>query len=405
MKLALPGAPHLTYCTNIHPGESWEEVRRNLDRYTLEVKRRVAPEEPFGLGLRLSARAARALARPAELNALREHLAATGLYLFTFNGFPYGPFHGEPVKEQVYLPDWTQSARVAYTDQLADILAALLPDDGSTGTISTVPGAFRSRVPDTATAGAIARMLAKHAEHLFHLRERTGRSIVLALEPEPWCYLERAEEAVTFILERLWSREVVRPFAASSGLGEGAAETFLREHIGVCLDTCHMAVEYEDCRGAIRAVQAAGVSIAKIQVTAGLQVDFDGTPDEVGEKLDALASFAEGVYLHQVVERRGDRVRKHLDLPAALADWRTSGPPEECRVHFHVPVFREALGPFRGTQPYVADLLDLVREQAVAPHLELETYTWDVLPEAYRRETIVEAVAGELAWVLERLRR
>jgi hypothetical protein len=163
-----------------------------------------------------------------------------------------------------------------------------------------------------------------------------------------------------------------------------------------------MAVEYEGCEAAVRALQAAGIRITKAQITAGLEIDFDGSAED-GERLAALHAFAEGVYLHQVVERRGGTLRRHVDLPAALELWSATDLPDQCRVHFHVPVFREELGPFRGTQGYVAEFLELLSREPVAPHLELETYTWDVLPEAYRRESIVDAVAGELRWVLDRI--
>jgi hypothetical protein len=326
-----------------------------------------------------------------------------GLYVFTFNGFPYGPFHGEPVKEEVYLPDWTDQARLRYTDQLADVMAALLPDEeGATGTISTVPGAFRERVRTSAEVDTMATMIARHAAHLYRVREATGKRIALALEPEPCCYLEVTGDAVGFFQESLWQRSTLQVFETLTGLAGGAAEEFLRDQVGICFDTCHMAVEYEGCEAAVRALQAAGIRITKAQITAGLEIDFDGSSED-GERLAALQAFAEGVYLHQVVETRGGELRRHVDLPAALESWSATNLPDQCRVHFHVPVFREELGPFRGTQGYVAEFLELLRREPVAPHLELETYTWDVLPEAYRRESIVDAVAGELRWVLDRV--
>lgn len=402
MRLSTPGAPHLTYCTNIHPGESLEEVRGNLERYTLEVKQKIAPDRPFGVGLRLSARAAGKLAEPAELESFREFMRANGLYVFTFNGFPYGPFHGTPVKGEVYLPDWTDDARLAYTDQLADILAALLPDDPEiTGTISTVPGAFRERVRSESEVRAMAAMVARHAAHLYRVEDATGKRIALALEPEPCCYLELAEEAIGFIREQLWRADALQAFRKLTGLRGDAAEDFVRERVGVCFDTCHSAVEYEECEASVRSLQRAGVRIAKAQVTAGLQVDFGGAGD--GARVEALRAFADAVYLHQVVEKRGDTLTRHVDLPQALESWERKRLPEECRIHFHVPVFREELGPFRGTQGFVAEFLRLVREEPITPHMELETYTWDVLPAEYRRESIVDAVAGELQWVLDRV--
>ena len=203
MRLAAPGAPHLTYCTNIHAGDSWSEVRANVAAHVTAVKARVAPDRPFGVGLRLSAAAAAALDTPADLDAFRALLAEHDLYVFTMNGFPYGAFHGAPVKERVYRPDWTEDARLAYTDRLARLLADLLPPNCE-GTISTVPGAYKDRVGTAADVEAIARNLAAHVATLHDLRERRGVTITLALEPEPCCQLETVAETVAFFEERLF---------------------------------------------------------------------------------------------------------------------------------------------------------------------------------------------------------
>src|SRR5258706_10988716 len=153
------GDAHLTYCTIIHAGESWHDVRANVERHVVDVKHRVAPDEPFGVGLRLSARAAEELAAGDELSRFERCLIEQRLYVFTINGFPYGPFHGTPVKAAVYRPDWIEPERVAYTNRLADLLARLLPD-GVDGTISTVPGCFRARVAD-GSVRAIADNIAR----------------------------------------------------------------------------------------------------------------------------------------------------------------------------------------------------------------------------------------------------
>ena len=388
---------HLSYCTNIHPGESWPEVRANLERYLVPVRERVAPGRPFGVGLRLSAESARALAAPDTLEEFRAFLGAHDLYVFTINGFPYGPFHGRPVKEQVYLPDWLDAERLAYTDQLADILAALVPD-GVEGTISTVPGAFAPRVHGEVDEERMAHALLDHVAHLVRLRERTGRRVALALEPEPCCFLETIVQAVTFFERYLFSADAVNRVSDSAGLSRDAAATAIRQHLGVCLDACHMAVEFEEPGQALDALRAAGIRVPKVQVTAGLRVMVREGDDAT---LDALGAFADDVYLHQVVERRPDgTLARHLDLPQALAAARDSGRPgtREWRIHFHVPVFRERYGAFEGTQAYVAELLRLVRERDVSEHFEVETYTWDVLPEEFRRGGIVEGISREVEW-------
>jgi sugar phosphate isomerase/epimerase len=399
---AITSSAHLSYCTNIHPGESWHDVRANLERYLVPVRERVAPGRPFGVGLRLSAESARTLAAPDALAELREFLGVHDLYVFTINGFPYGPFHGRPVKEQVYLPDWLDPERLAYTDQLADILAALLPD-GVEGTISTVPGAFAARVRGQSDQARMAHALLAHVAHLVRLRETTGHRVALALEPEPCCFLETIAEAVTFFERHLFSSDAEAKVSTSAGLSRVAAAAAIREHLGVCLDACHMAVEFEDAAQVLDLLRAAGIRVPKVQVTAGLRVVLHEGDDAT---LDALGAFADDVYLHQVVERRADgTLARYLDLPQALTAARNGRGQgaREWRVHFHVPVFRERYGAFEGTQAYVAELLRLVREGAVSEHFEVETYTWDVLPEEFRREGIVEGITREVNWAKELL--
>lgn len=401
MRLATPGAPHLTYCTNIHPGETWPEVRANVERYVRAVRERVAPAEPFGVGLRLSAQAARLLAEPAELEAFRAFLQANGLYVFTINGFPYGAFHGRRVKEDAYLPDWLDEARLAYSDDLARLLAALLPNGEVEGTVSTVPGAYRTRIQGEADVDRMRELLVRHVATLHRLREGTGRLVSLALEPEPCCYLETVEETVRFFERHLFGAAAVTALDRLTGLGRGGSEAALRRHLGVCFDACHMAVEFEESGAALDALRGAGIRVGKIQLSAGLRVIGDPGDQEL---LAALRPFAEGVYLHQVVERRDGHLTRYADLPEALEAARGSPGAREWRIHFHVPLFLRDLGRFTNTQDYLRELLDRVRREPVAPHLEVETYTWDVLPEEYRREDIVTAVTRELTWVLARVR-
>jgi sugar phosphate isomerase/epimerase len=368
------GGAHLTYCTNIHAGESWPEVCASLARHVVAVKARVSPAAPFGVGLRLSARAAQELSEGA-LPALHRLLAAHDLYVFTINGFPYGTFHGAPVKAAVYRPDWLEPERVAYTNLLADLLAQLLPD-GVDGTISTVPGCFRERGGGAALP-VIAANLERCAAHCAAIERRTGKRITIALEPEPCCVIETIDEAIALFTDHL----------------RGAPHL---AHLGLCLDACHAAVEYEDLGAAIAKLRAAGIPIAKIQLSAGLRL----APVEAAQR-DALDRFRDAVYLHQVVARRGAALARYTDLPDALADHR---PSDEWRIHFHVPIVRRDLGAFTSTQDFLAELLAHHRRDRLSTHLEVETYTWDVLPPELRDAPIDDAVAAELTWVMERLR-
>lgn len=402
MRVSTAGRPHLTYCTNVHPGETWSETFANLRAYLPPIKRLVSPHDSFGVGLRLSARAAQDLARPGELERFRAYLEAQGLYVFTVNGFPHGAFHGTRVKERVYLPDWLDEERLRYADLLGRILADLLPPEVS-GSVSTVPGAFKERVRSAKEVALIAERLLRHAATLHAIREQTGKVVAVALEPEPCCYLETAAETIAFFEEHLFSGRAIGRFGQLTGLGRPAAAESLRLHLGVCFDACHAAVEFEDVRGALRALRSAGIRIAKVQLSAGLRVVFGPEDDEV---FSALRPFADQVYLHQVVERRGLALRRFIDLDEAMESAPSGDATlREWRIHFHVPVFQARYGRFENTQAELATLLQSLKEEPSSSHLEVETYTWEVLPEEYRRAGLVESIARELQWVLERMQR
>jgi sugar phosphate isomerase/epimerase len=403
MQLDVPGRPHLTYCTNIHPGESLAEVRAVVEGHVPRVRERLGVVGPFGVGLRLSARAAEELSREGALQDFRALLAKHDLYVFTINGFPYGAFHGERVKESVYRPDWREDERVVYSDRLARILAELLPD-GVDGSISTVPGAFAPRVAEPDAMDQIRSRLVQHAAALFRLREDTGRVVELALEPEPACLLETSSDAVRFFTEYVFAETSVRELAALTGLPRAAAHDFLRRHLGVCLDACHFAVAFEDAGAVVSAFDHAGIRIGKVQITTALTADFAGTPDD-GVTLAALRRFADPVYFHQVVTRSAAGLAHYVDLPDALAAATARGVPEsEWRIHFHVPVFCDRLDVFGSTQPFLRDLLAIAARRPVSAHLEVETYTWDVLPPEHRILSVDHAIARELEFSLSCLR-
>ncbi|MDJ0944786.1 MAG: metabolite traffic protein EboE [Kiloniellales bacterium] len=388
------GLGQLTYCSNIHPGETWPEVLDGLRRHLPTVKAAVAPAAPLGLGLRLSAAAAEALIQPAALEELQALLDEGPYYVFTLNGFPYGTFHGASVKEGAYRPDWSEEERLLYSNRLAEILAIFLPE-GLEGSVSTVPGTFKPWAEGRVEA--ITENLIRHVAELVAIEDRRGRHIVLALEPEPCCFLETIAETVDYFEGRLFSAAAAARLAALSGLSEPQAEAALRRHLGVCYDVCHAAVEFEDPRDSLARLRAAGIRIAKLQLSAALRI-----PSVGAETRDQLAPFAEPVYLHQTVERGPEGLTRYLDLPEALAQAEGAG-GREWRIHFHVPIFLEAMQDFGTTQAFLREILALHRAEPVTDQLEVETYTWDVLPERYRQAEVGTAIARELNWVREQL--
>jgi len=340
---------HLTYCTNIHPAVGWEAVLESLRAHAPALKARLSPDAPFGIGLRLSGAESSELLADDHLAAFRAWLDAEGLYVFTINGFPHGTFHGQPVKADVHAPDWRTEERVAYTLRLAEILAALLPD-GVDGTISTNPLSYGPWLDAAGLAAATRNMVQVGAE----LR---GTRIALAIEPEADGALANVSDLIEW-----W------PDALDAT---------------VCFDACHSAVAYEDPDEALDALDAAGIRVGKAQLSAALTVPASAHAE--------LRAFADPIYLHQVTERGSGRTWP--DLPEALA---ANGGGDEWRVHFHVPIFVERYGALESTQDHLRRCIERVQ----TAHLEIETYTWDVLPAGLKASS-VDSIAREYEWVLD----
>ncbi len=398
----------LTYCANIHPGETLTKVAENLRTHAVAVKQEVSPDAPMGVGLRLSRRAADALTeKPGRLKRFRRLLDKCGLYAFTINGFPYGNFHRQRVKDQVYKPDWRTPERRIYTERLASILAQLLPE-GAEGSISTSPVSYKPWLQDQTRRDEALRMgaeqLADVAFQLFAQRQRTGQRIHVGIEPEPDCLIENTAETVSFFKEWLW-RHGTRHLRQRRGINMRQAEDLLREHIRLCYDTCHFAVEFESPPEALAAFDAAGVRLGKIQISAALRVPLDEPGAATRRTLaEALEPFAESTYLHQVAARSATgALHRYRDLPDALPHLPTDE-AEEWRIHYHVPVFIDRFPHFRSTQEDIAATLAHVVREGSCPHLEIETYTWEVLPEPLKAD-VVSSIAREYAWVMACLDR
>jgi sugar phosphate isomerase/epimerase len=387
---------HVTYCSNIHAGETWQDVSEALAVCLPRVRAHLGLHGPLGVGLRLSAAAAETLDRPDALARFKDFLTRDSYYVFTLNGFPFGAFHGTRVKERVYSPDWRDPARLDYTNRLARLQAAFLSGhSGIEGSVSTVPGAFRRDVKGDDDVSAIGTAILLHAAHLVRLREETGIVVTLGLEPEPACFLETIDDAVTFFEAHLFDRHAVAAASTQSGVQFSVDD--VRRHVGVCFDACHMAVEFEEPASALERLKLAGIRVTKVQLSSALRVPNPADP----ASLAFLEQFAEDTYLHQVVRRSADGLVRYTDLPEVLDAARRRSPEagEEWRVHFHVPIFLAEAGHLRTTQPYLTELLRILRRDRVCPYLEVETYTWNVLPPELREEDVCVAIARELAWV------
>ena len=371
----------LSYCTNVHPGMSVGEVVEGLTQYTAPVRQQF--DAPLAAGLWLAQPVIEELkADSGKLGRLRETLGQHDLICYTLNAFPYGNFHSERVKEQVYIPDWTAPKRLQYTIDCAIVLTELMPE-GVEGSISTVPLGFKQTPRDADFTERCIAQLQTLARCLDELHDDTGRFVRLAMEPEPLCLLETTDETLAFF-DRL------RNEADKQGLSD-----VVSRHIGVCYDVCHQSVEFENVKDSIQRLQAAEIRINKVHITCAIKL---ADPANNVEGRRALAEFVEPRYLHQMFSRGADgTVRATVDLAKPLCE---QPPPEylnadEWRVHFHVPVNAEKIGPLETTRDDLKRALKAVASLEYAPHLEVETYTWSVLP-GDERPSLVDGLTAEL---------
>ena len=375
----------LSYCTNVHPGTTVEQVVAGLETYTAAVRRKL--DQPIAAGLWLARSVTEELLESEDqLERLAQTLWQNDLCCYTLNAFPYGDFHSSRVKEQVYLPDWTHEDRLAYTRECARILSQLLPEGGE-GSISTVPLGGRMNPTDPDFHARCFRQFIKLAGFLKHLYEDTGRKIRLAIEPEPMCEMSSVPNTVVPLFKLLFEMADV-----TSDLDT------VKDYIGLCFDVCHQAVEFEEVAKSLDQIEDIGVRINKIHITNALELQ---NPADNTEGRRALLEYVEPRYLHQTFAKFNDgRVvyRPDLDSVDILRQ-----PADEFlqadawRIHFHVPVYADELGPLKTTRPDLIAALRKVQRLEYAPHLEVETYTWPVMPDATDgRDQLADQISQEL---------
>jgi hypothetical protein len=375
----------LAYCTNVHRGNTWSETFDSLEKYVMAVRDDVAPDKRFAIGLRLGAEAARELSQPAEIKNFRTWLDQKNAYVFTINGFPYGNFHGTRVKEQVYRPDWASRERLEYTLLLFSILEQLL-EPGEEGSVSTLPGSFKEFLPDERVPKEILENLDTCGLQIERLAEAKNLDLHLGMEPEPLGMFETTTETVSFF-EQLFQ--------------SSAQEEIIRKRIGVNYDCCHLAIEYEDAHEGLDTYVNNGVRLSKLHLSSALSVKPDS------QTLEKLKAFIEPVYLHQVaLGKEGKCIQRIKDLDLALHAQREGKLPDadEWRIHFHVPLHASPGDGLNDTRIHVIDTLFwLSKNPERCRHLEMETYTWEVLPDNLQAGTVVEQVGREYQWTLEQM--
>ena len=392
---------HLTYCTNIHPGETWSDHFQKLKESIPAIKKKVSPVEPFGIGLRLANTASLELRKQQALEEFKKWLAENDCYVFTMNGFPYGGFHNTVVKDQVHAPDWLSSDRVAYTIRLAQILAALLPE-GVDGGISTSPLSYKfwHKEDTIATTFETATFnLLQVVDQLITIKRATGKLIHIDIEPEPDGLLGNGKEFLQWYMQYLLPLGI-QYIQDRYAINEDEASSMIREHIQLCYDVCHFAVCYENHAHMIEQVRSLGIKTGKIQISAALKSPLPGNTAERKNYIDAFKKFNEPVYLHQVVAQKNDgKLLLYPDLDLALAD-AFNPAVTEWRAHYHVPLFISSYGVLQSTQADIEKVLSIHDRNMFTFHLEIETYTWEVLPEDMRLP-LNESIVREMQWVID----
>jgi sugar phosphate isomerase/epimerase len=376
------------YCTNIHAGPDLTSLRSNLVNYSAEVQRLVTPARDLGVGLWVANDAASQLASDdKELASLAALMRQLSLLPYTINGFPFGNFHQPVVKHRVYEPTWWSSERLDYTRLLVRILSQLLPAE-AVGSISTLPIAWGS--PSDEELAAAANSLNQLARELLQHEETTGQRIVIAIEPEPGCYLDTSSDVISFF-ERF------------------VPDSRLRRYLTVCHDICHAAVMFEPQAEVLQRYWQHGITVGKIQVSSAITVPWQQMDAKTHEHaLAQLRQFAEDRYLHQtgVINQRGD-FSLCVDLPKLLQR-DTPVTDQAWRIHFHVPIFLDSFGALHSTRDAISDCLQAysaVPEEHRVNHLEVETYAWSVLPEEMRAESLPQCIAKEMSWLQTMLKR
>ena len=375
---------HLAYCTNIHPAETWQETWNVLKKHTLAVRDKlISPcsqhqATRYAIGLRLSAVAAEELLADDNLQKFQQWLTEENCYVFTINGFPYGSFHGTRVKEKVYQPDWTSSERLNYTNNLFEIIARLVPENID-GSVSTLPGSFKEF---NAIEADIFKNLEACAQQIEALSKKHNRDLHLGLEPEPLGHFENTEETLAFF-ERF--------------LNTVDDPDIIKRRIGINYDTCHFALEFDDCHQSLNALRAAGLRISKVHLSSALE--FDPTSEQALEK---IKDFDEPTYLHQVIIKDNDgSLTRFKDLPDFHSSRSTPHYSREARVHFHIPLYTEPETPLGSTNNHAMDALSYLKQHSdFCTHFEIETYTWGVLP-SNLQIPIEDQIAKEYDWVLQ----
>ena len=393
---------HLTYCTNIHSGKNWTEDFEILKQNFPVIKKAVAPEQSFGIGLRLSHAASLELLDRTALTSFKQWIQENDAYVFTINGFPYGDFHHTIVKADVHTPDWTTTDRRDYTIRLFKILQSLLPE-GMDGGISTSPLSYRHWFKTAEALNDAKYTATRHIieviKELNNIYHQTGKLMHLDLEPEPDGIIETGREYIDWFENELLVIGIPE-FVKSFNISAAEAENAIKKHLCLCYDVCHFAIGYEVHEEVLKELAEKGLKVGKIQISAALKANLNRSAEEREKIKASFETFNEPTYLHQVVAAKKDGgLLRYPDLSEALEDFNNPA-VEQWRAHFHIPISVKEIGLLQSTQDDILKVLEIQKNTPFTNHMEVETYTWEVLPEQLKLP-ITSSIINELNWVIK----
>ncbi len=367
---------HLAYCSNVHAAEDAAGIVAQLGRFAAPVRERLGASR-LGIGLWLAADAARELrADPDALGALRDALDEGELEVVTFNAFPYRGFHAPVVKEAVLPPGLDRRGARRLHPRCRGALRRAPARRHRRG-VGLDDAARLARGWSDADAAAARERFAGLAGQLADLERTTGRTIRVGIEPEPSCVVETIDEAVDAL-------------SVSTRTGSAWRSTPAITRSPSTIRPMRWMRSSAPACGSSSASSRAPCAPRRRGSAAGRR---------------RLEEFVEPRFLHQTREPRSSPGQVHGtdDLPEALA----GGLPaeREWRVHFHVPVHEG--GPETTQAELQAWMAALVgRPAARVHHLEIETYTWTVLPEDRRpvgEGGLIDGLTREVAWTRDQL--
>jgi hypothetical protein len=382
----------LSYCTNIHFGESWEEVFYILKFHSRKLRNAFLKMDQFGIGLRLSNSSIINLSKSSFFFDFLFWLKINNFYIKSVNGFPYSFFGSNYIKDNVYLPDWSNFKRYIYSRRIIILFSNFL-NKNNFGGISTLPLSYKYFFCNY----SYNNLYIKSIKYLYSLLILLNDIYVnnkifihLDIEPEPDCVVSNTLDYINFFKKWLLDR-IILYFLKKK------IHMFILNYFRICFDICHSSVEFESICQSFNSIFLFNIKFGKFQISSSLKID----------KMNFYNSYVfsylpETPYIHQVYGKTFyDNIITYKDISLAhILLYKKK--IVEYRIHYHVPIFFDKYEIFESTQQYIIEFFKLLKKRNAFYIFEIETYTFDILP-CYLKLNILYSLKREYDWVIKNL--